>query len=59
MKVIALSTSLLVERGGTAKAMPTGDARWNCGKALADDTGPEDRLGSAHDRAPATGPADP
>ena len=30
----ALPTSLLVDRDGKAKAMLTGDARWNCGKAL-------------------------
>ncbi len=28
------ATSLLVERNGEVKAMLTGDARWNCGKAL-------------------------
>jgi thiol-disulfide isomerase/thioredoxin len=52
VKVIALPTSLLVERDGTVKAMLTGDARWNCGKALeavkafiADGTVMEDELG--------------
>lgn len=34
VKVIALPTSLLVERDGQVKAVLTGDARWNCGKAL-------------------------
>jgi thiol-disulfide isomerase/thioredoxin len=34
-QVSALPTSLLVDRDGKAKAMFTGDARWNCGKALA------------------------
>ncbi len=34
-KVMALPTSLLVERDGTIKATLTGDARWNCGTALA------------------------
>jgi thiol-disulfide isomerase/thioredoxin len=34
-KVIALPTSLLVDRDGKARAMLTGDARWNCGAALA------------------------
>ncbi|HEV8388607.1 MAG TPA: TlpA disulfide reductase family protein [Dongiaceae bacterium] len=33
-QVSALPTSLLVDRDGKAKAMFTGDARWNCGKAL-------------------------
>jgi thiol-disulfide isomerase/thioredoxin len=33
-KVFALPTSLLVDREGKVKAMLTGDARWNCGKAL-------------------------
>jgi thiol-disulfide isomerase/thioredoxin len=33
-KVIALPTSLLVDRDGTVKGMLTGDARWNCGQAL-------------------------
>jgi len=33
-QVSALPTSLLVDRDGTMKAMFTGDARWNCGKAL-------------------------
>jgi thiol-disulfide isomerase/thioredoxin len=51
VKVIALPTSLLVGQDGQAKAMLTGDARWNCGKALeavkafiADGTVIEDRL---------------
>jgi thiol-disulfide isomerase/thioredoxin len=51
-KVIALPTSLLVDREGQVKAMLTGDARWNCGKALeavkafvADGTVKEDELG--------------
>ena len=35
VKMIALPTSLLVERDGTVKAMLIGDARWDCGKALA------------------------
>ena len=34
-KVIALPTSLLVDRDGKAKAMVTGDACWNSGTALA------------------------
>jgi thiol-disulfide isomerase/thioredoxin len=34
VKVIALPTSLLVERDGRVKAMLTGDATWTCGKAL-------------------------
>jgi thiol-disulfide isomerase/thioredoxin len=34
-KVIALPTSLLVDKDSKVKAMLTGDARWNCGKALA------------------------
>jgi thiol-disulfide isomerase/thioredoxin len=34
-QVSALPTSLLVDRDGKAKAIFTGDARWNCGKALA------------------------
>jgi thiol-disulfide isomerase/thioredoxin len=33
-RVIALPTSLLVERDGQVKAMLTGDASWHCGKAL-------------------------
>jgi thiol-disulfide isomerase/thioredoxin len=33
-QVTALPTSLLVGRDGKVKAMLTGDARWNCGKAL-------------------------
>jgi thiol-disulfide isomerase/thioredoxin len=33
-QVAALPTSLLVGRDGKAKAILTGDARWNCGKAL-------------------------
>ena len=50
-QVAALPTSLLVERDGEVKAMLTGDARWNCGKALdavqafiADGTVMEDEL---------------
>ena len=34
-KVIALPTSLLVAPDGKVKAILTGDARWNCGTALA------------------------
>ena len=34
-KVIALPTSLLVDRDGKVKAMVTGDACWNSGTALA------------------------
>jgi thiol-disulfide isomerase/thioredoxin len=34
-QVIALPTSLLVDRDGKAKAMVTGDACWNSGTALA------------------------
>ena len=34
-KVIALPTSLLVDRDGKARAMVTGDACWNSGTALA------------------------
>jgi thiol-disulfide isomerase/thioredoxin len=35
VQVIALPTSLLVDREGTVKAMVTGDACWNNGTALA------------------------
>ena len=34
-KVVALPTSLLVAPDGRVKAILTGDARWNCGTALA------------------------
>jgi thiol-disulfide isomerase/thioredoxin len=34
-KVVALPTTLLVAPDGTVTAMLTGDARWNCGAALA------------------------
>ena len=34
-QVIALPTSLLVDRDGKVKAMVTGDACWNSGTALA------------------------
>jgi thiol-disulfide isomerase/thioredoxin len=51
-QVTALPTSLLVGRDGKVKAMLTGDARWNCGKALealkafvADGTVSKDELG--------------
>jgi thiol-disulfide isomerase/thioredoxin len=53
VRVIALPTSLLVERDGRVKAMLTGDATWTCGKALEavqafvkDGTVLEDELGA-------------
>lgn len=52
-QVAALPTSLLVGSDGKVKAMLTGDARWNCGKALAavkafiaDGTVSKDELGA-------------